>query len=172
MVNLQNKIQQPGQLPGISIPDGCVDAYKRKLRIEEALTWEHTPFVHQGREKGLGGDCVAVLIGVSRKDGYDKKVGFEDIRNYKRMPDSDLMEKTLNACFDRIPLSEALPADILHLWFLQRPQHVAILLENHYIVHADQTVKKLGMPFGGVVVHRMDNWWWSRVVNVYRFRNI
>ncbi len=140
--------------------------------MQEAVSWKGTPFVHQGRAKGIGGDCIACVIGPAKKYGYAEKVGFKDIINYKRMPDANMMQKALLKYLDKVSiLKDALPADILHFYFYGKPQHVAILLEDHYIVHADETVKK-NYETGEVVVHRMEDWWWSRVVGVYRFRGI
>ena len=33
--------------------------------VKEARTWIGTPFVHQGRTKGLACDCLGLMIGVA-----------------------------------------------------------------------------------------------------------
>ncbi len=135
--------------------------------IEEAKTWINTPFKHQGRLKGVGGDCISVLVGIAKKFGYDKKVNFKDdvdYVNYHKMPLNSLLRENMDRYFDKVSFSEGLPADILLFWFVRQPQHVAILLENHLIIHAAENYK--------VCIHRMNDWWWSRVFGVYRFKGL
>ncbi len=132
------------------------------------MRWEHTPFVHQARVCGIGADCIGVPIGVARTFGYDKAVGFGDHRNYQRSPNTEEMQTLLTRYLDPINKKQALPGDLLHLWFLQRPQHVGFLLPDNMILHA----KEERDGSGKVVVHRIDDWWWDRVVSAYRFRGL
>lgn len=132
------------------------------------MHWEGTPFMHQARVRGRGVDCIGVPIGVARYFGYDQSVGFTDYKSYKRSPNAREMETLLRMYLDPIAKNEALVGDLLHLYFLQRPQHVGFLLPNNMILHA----KEEADGSGKVVIHSIDEFWWSRVVHAYRFRGL
>lgn len=132
------------------------------------MRWEGTPFVHQARVLGVGADCIGVPIGVARRFEYDKSVGFTDFRTYKRSPNTREMETLLKTYLDPVKKTEALPGDLLHFYFLQRPQHVGFLLPDNRVLHAKEEVDGSGK----VVVHSIDEWWWDCVVHAYRFRGL
>lgn len=35
---------------------------ERQLIVQEALTWQNTPYHHAGRQKGLGVDCIGIIL--------------------------------------------------------------------------------------------------------------
>lgn len=42
--------------------------------VQEARTWIGTPFVHQGRTKGAGCDCLGLVVGVLSAFGHEPEV--------------------------------------------------------------------------------------------------
>lgn len=156
------------QLSGIPLSSWDASPPSIEEFIEEIMRWEGTPFIHQARVRGVGADCIGVAIGVARVFGYDHSVGFGDHRNYKRSPNTQEMELLLKRYLDPINKRNALPGDLLHLYFIQRPQHIGFLLPDNMILHAKEEHDGSGM----VVVHSIDEFWWSRVVSAYRFRGL
>ena len=84
----------------------------RKSITDEAVTWISTPFVHQGRIKGVGVDCVGLIAGVAAKVGYTPDVP----SNYPVYPDHVMLDKFCNQLLakpKRQGLANALPGDVL-----------------------------------------------------------
>jgi NlpC/P60 family putative phage cell wall peptidase len=128
--------------------------------VEEARTWIGTPFKHQGRIKGLGVDCVGLIIGVAH---FFKLTDF-DYRNYSHTPDGFLMRQLLDQHLRSISIQDAKPGDIVLMRFEAEPQHVGIL-SDYGIIHAYAQVRHC-------VEHRLDNIWKSRIVGAYAYPHI
>lgn len=133
----------------------------REEVIEEARTWINTPFHHQGRVKGAGVDCAGVVIGTAEALGLLSD--FNDMP-YAKSPSADQLRTTLKTYMDEIPVSEALPGDVLLFAFDREPQHVGFLT-NIGLLHAYAQVRKC-------VEHSFDAVWQSRVRGAYRFKGI
>ena len=58
---------------------------------QQARTWLGTPFKHQGRVKGVGVDCLGLLIGVAQeldlRDAQGRKLAAFDALDYGHVPD-------------------------------------------------------------------------------------
>src|SRR5258705_11857517 len=80
----------------------------RSAFITEALTWEGTPYRHQGRLKGVGVDCIGLLVGVAHALGLTDY----DLTDYDKRPDGSLRAR-MNEQLDPIPLNEAKAGDVL-----------------------------------------------------------
>ncbi len=65
----------------------------------------------------------------------------------------------------KINLDDVLPGDILHLSFIQFPQHTVMMMPDGCILHAHEPDKK-------VIHHRINDWWFSRVAGAYRYRGL
>lgn len=133
--------------------------------VAEARTWIGTPFVHQGRLKGVGVDCVGVVIGVAHALG----ISDFDIVSYPMLPDSQMMGRILAEHLDPVSSKSLLPGDILWLRFMGEPQHVAIItgLSPLTVVHSfagARTPRCLEQPLDGL--------WWRRVAGCYRYRGL
>ena len=125
--------------------------------VAEAKTWIGTPFKHQGRVKGLGVDCVGLIIGVAH---FFKLTDFDYV-NYSHTPDGFLMRQLLDQHLYSIPIPEAKAGDIVLMRFEAQPQHVGIL-SDYGIIHAYAQVRRC-------VEHRLDQHWRSRIVGAYAY---
>lgn len=117
-----------------------------------------TPFIHQGRQPGVGLDCGGLLVVALRAVGIEPV----DMAVYDRRPHGGIMERLLDAqpCLTRVQVAERRPADVLVMRFGSDPQHLA-LLAGESILHAWEAA-------GRVVEHRLDNRWMRHIVRVYR----
>lgn len=108
-----------------------------KKIVNEARTWIGTPFKHQGRLKGIGVDCVGLVIGVAK----ELNLSDFDTINYSRVPNVELMGSLLNEHLIEIPVDEAIMGDIFWIKIKQHPQHLAIKSE-YGIIHATSEIGK------------------------------
>ena len=122
----------------------------RNQIIKAARTWIDTPYHHQARIKGVGCDCIGLVIGVCWELGL---IDF-DIGNYDRTPDSTMMMELLDHHCTRT--EDPSPGDLLVFRIRKNPQHVGILTDSG-IIHAYQSV-------GKVVEHGLDDWWHDRII--------
>lgn len=128
--------------------------------VEEAKTWMGTPFKHQGRIKGLGVDCVGLIIGVA----HTFQLTDFDYTHYTHQPDGFLMRQLLDQHLQSISIQAAKAGDIVLMRFETQPQHVGIL--SHYgIIHAYAQVRRC-------VEHRLDAVWRSRIVGAYAYPRV
>lgn len=127
-----------------------------------ALELIGTPYHHQGRLAGVGGDCAFVPIYIAIKNNLP----YGDVSNYSRIPDGKTLRDTLkNNTEKEVTLAEAEPGDILLMRFMNEPQHIAILMPNNQILHSYIRARK-------VVIHNFDESWREKVVGVFVFKNL
>lgn len=131
--------------------------------VAEARSYIGTPFHHQGRVKGIGIDCVGLVIGIAHALGLSDF----DTADYGRQPDPVAMGATLDAHLDRVNLSDIRPGDILWLRMIWEPMHLAIVTEVDplRIVHAYQ---RPGLS--RCVEQGIDDAWRRRIVACFRYR--
>lgn len=154
----------------------------REQIVEIARSWKGTSYLHQGNIKNLGADCEGFVEGVFREAGFLEVE--EIVHNWRRREDGSLMLSLLNQNLDfvegsaprePIDMSLALPGDILAfcdpaLREPDVPRHLGIYTgaraDNvHYVIH-------MGDETHGVLEHRMDRRWLSRVHSIWRVRGI
>lgn len=139
----------------------------------EALSWVGTPYLHLGRTKGLGVDCIGLILEVTKALGLSWQ-GYEDTP-YQRIPGSrlrrDLVEHT-ETVWDggitplRKPLLLAQEGDIAAVAWNKYPMHAGFLTKTPmawYLIHA------YSLPYK-VVHHRVDDQWLSRLKSLHRLR--
>lgn len=126
--------------------------------IAEARTWLGTPYHHQGRAKGVGCDCIGLVIGVGRALGLVAV----DAGGYSRQPDG----RSLRAGFERhavaLPLDRLQPGDVLMMRIRRDPQHVGILGPGGTLIHAHSGA-------GRVVEIPLDDRWRDRIVAAFAY---
>ncbi len=155
---------------------------KRSQIINEARTWLGTPFHHQGRVKGVGVDCIGLIIGVGRAVGTLPETF--DATGYGREPHNHSLPKGMvkhltikcsviedvEGCgcgkkHKYAELDRARHGDILLFRFLREPQHVGFYTRDNTIIHAYDGSEKC-------VEHRLDDKWKKRVVAIYEWPGV
>lgn len=125
----------------------------------QARTWLGTPFHHQGRLKGIGADCVGLIVGVADELGLNPP----DVTNYSRRPQGNLLVEMIEKRAEKINPADARTGDILVFKIYKEPQHAAIKTE-YGIIHSCQGV--------GVVETSLEGDWASRLVAAYRIPEV
>lgn len=126
--------------------------------VKKAREYIGTPFQHQGRLKGVGVDCVGLVVCVAK----ELKLSDYDFLEYSRIPTGNMLEALLVTHLDKIPKSEARSGDIYLLRIDKEPQHLAIVSDKG-IIHAYS-------GSGGVVEHSVNEKWHKRIIAAFRFR--
>ena len=105
--------------------------------VTEARSWVGTPYLHQGRRKGQGVDCIGLVVGVAPS----LCITVKDRADYAQQPAKGELQKELDRHGFRIPFTARQAGDILLMRFSTEPQHVAIFT-GQSIIHAYQNVGK------------------------------
>lgn len=132
--------------------------------VAAARLWLGTPFCHQGRRRGVGVDCVGLVIAVAHELGLSDF----DITGYARRPDSDLLARLAHELMQPIDPAAARPGDVLLIAIEGRAQHLAIrsdLAGDPAIIHAHA-------PRRRVVEHRIDEDWAQRILAAFRLPGV
>jgi NlpC/P60 family putative phage cell wall peptidase len=133
------------------------------LVVAEARRWLKTPFLHQGRLRGVGVDCAGVVIGVA----HDLGLSAFDVTGYARHPDGRSLEAMCDANMTRVAMDEVRAGDVLLMRFGREPQHLAIVTQASpmQILHAQGEI-------GACVEHSLDVRWRRRIVRAYRLPGV
>lgn len=117
----------------------------RQQIVDEARTWLGTPFVHQGRLKGVGVDCIGLVICVAR----DLAIYDYDFNNYRVIPNPRKMGDELKKNLIPKKYEDLQMGDII--WFRIRslPQHVGIKTDTGFIHAYSENKKVLEVDFTG-----------------------
>jgi len=102
----------------------------RERWLATVISYEGTPYVHQGRLPGVGMDCPAPII-VGAWDCGIKPRSF-DVQGYPRSPDGHTLQRICEAHMTRLPgLEAALPGDAILCAFREsgRAQHLGIVTD-------------------------------------------
>lgn len=106
--------------------------------IAAARQWIDTPFHHQARLKGVGVDCVGLVIGVARELGLIAP-DF-DVVGYPRVPDGTSLMELAATHMTPIDRAAMQPGDVVVVSFDRDPQHLGILGDYRHgglsIIHA------------------------------------
>lgn len=126
-----------------------------------------TPFVHQGRVRGVGLDCLGLMWVAARDAG----VPIPDGQGYVRNPNPQRLRAELIARLDPISINEIRAGDLGEFWIYRErlPQHVAVFCDypggGLSLLHALYDSH-------GTVEHRFTEYWRRRLVAAYRFRGL
>lgn len=152
--------------------------------LAEARSWLGTPFKHQGRLKGVGCDCLGLLIGVAAALDLQGKGGqkLADLDNlsYGHFPDENALRAGLDAAL--YPAENLSAGCIVLIKIEGRAQHLGMigslesgvwsLEENQTLNSKLQTLTLIHAyaPHRKVVEHRLSEEWWERIVAIYQNR--
>ncbi len=135
--------------------------------VSEALSWVGTPYRHQGSRKGVGCDCLGLLLGVWRA-----LYGAEPERPGPYAPDwaeaggeDRFLDAARRHCQAK-PLAELRAGDlVLFRWRPHLPaKHAGIMVGPERFVHAYQG--------SAVVVSALVPQWRKRIAGVFSFPTI
>ncbi len=133
----------------------------------EALTWVGTPYRHQGRRKGVGCDCLGLLIGVwCEVYGAAPEEPGPYAADWAEAGGADsFLGAARRHCREK-PLSEMGEGDlILFRWRPHLPaKHAAILISPDRFVHAYEG--------SAVVVSTLVPQWRKRIAAVFAFPEV
>lgn len=106
--------------------------------VTEARAWLGTPFHHQARLKGVGCDCVGLVIGVARALALVPPAF--DVPPYPRAPDGTSLLALTDAHMTRLPQDAMQPGDVVVVAFDREPQHLGVVGDYRHgglsIIHA------------------------------------
>ena len=132
--------------------------------VAEARAWLGTPFLHQGRHRGLGVDCVGLVAGVAKAL---QLVDYE-VTGYARHPDGVMLRAECERVLRRLaPGEPAREGDVLLFRIARDPQHLGIVTAVAEGRPARMIHAYAGGP-GRCVEHGLDARWLRRVVAIYR----
>lgn len=113
----------------------------RQCIIDEALSWEDTPYHHLQRCKGAGVDCIQFVVGVALNCGLLTEAQINRIPYYTDQwhlhKNEELLLNTIRT-FDvcEVPIETRQPGDILIFQYGRVCNHVSIFLPNNELIHA------------------------------------
>lgn len=98
-----------------------------------------TPFHHQARVRGVGVDCVGLVICVARELGHLPPAW--DVTGYARQPDGSQLMHHLADRLVPVPQADMRPGDVVCVAFARHPQHVGVVGDYVHgglsLIHAD-----------------------------------
>ena len=135
----------------------------RQRLIEDVSGLVGTPYHHQGRDEN-GLDCVGLIIAALRLQGIDPRAPAD----YGKSPPGDSLLRHIDLCglFQKVPVDQRQPGDILVFAIRRDPQHLGILIERpaygpELMVHSADVIMRVQTATLGEA-------WLKRIVAVYR----
>ncbi|MEP9397204.1 NlpC/P60 family protein [Mesorhizobium sp. KR2-14] len=134
------------------------------LIVAEAMSWLGTPYRHQGRRKGVGCDCLGLVLGVWRAVyGREPEQPGHYAPDWAEAGGQDLMlEAARRHCTEK-PSKQPSAGDlVLFRWRPHLPaKHAAIMIAPERFIHAYQG--------HAVVASALVPQWRSRIAGVFAF---
>lgn len=138
----------------------------RDIVINKALEYVETPYKHQGRKKGIGVDCVGLIIGVATElNIFDLN---NDNTSYRMIPDGNLLMKKARENLVEKNINDLENGDVLVMTFDLYPQHFAFYYKKNneeFIIHSYSKIKK-------VLVQRYDQSWKDKTQFAFSFKEL
>lgn len=138
--------------------------------VAHARGWLGTPFHHQARLRGVGCDCLGLIVGVVNelelKDAQGTPLAAYDEVTYSREPDGAYLTEKLVGLLDEVPVADMQAGDLSLFKVRDNPQHLAILTDYEGsigMIHCFAQARR-------VVEHRLDDDWKSRLLKVFRWQ--
>lgn len=111
----------------------------REAVLAEAVRWIGTPYCHQACKRGVGADCLGLIVGVWNAVATTPlELARHDQRSWAQHADGEPLLDGLRQFLTEQSPASALPGDVLALrWRSRWPaSHLAILMPDTTIVHA------------------------------------
>lgn len=138
----------------------------KDIVIKIARTYIGTKWVHQGRSKDFGVDCVGLLTCTFTEAGFD----VIDEVGYARNPDGKKLKEMLDKqkALKKVPLNDLQSGDIALFKVRRLPQHVALMCNGKRgelnMIHAYNGGNRK------VVEHNFAEFWKTRILAAYRIK--
>ena len=126
--------------------------------VTAARGWLGTPWHHQGRVRGVGVDCVGVIIGVAR----DLGLSTFDVTGYARRPAAG--ELASGCICHMTPVEAGQPGDVLLFHMDGQAQHLGVATDIG-VLHAFAPMRR-------VVEHGLDDGWRAKIVAAFRLPGV
>ena len=138
--------------------------------VSEARKWLGTPFHYQGRIRGIGCDCLGLVVGVASALGIHSKQGGKlasyDVQDYDHTRDQMLLHESVEKHLVRTAKLEI--GSIVVIKCEGNPQHIGIIGDYPYgkfsLIHACMKSDK-------VVEHRVMKKMLEQIKGIYSFYN-
>lgn len=150
----------------------------RQAVVDEARAWIGTPWHHQAAVKGVGSDCIGLLLGVAGALGLveagDSILHDERLRSYGREPLPHLLLAACDDYMNHIPIAAAGLGDVLLLRVPrgQYPQHFGIASELGADGFPSRMIHSTAASPRQVVENRIDAHWRARILRAYTLRGV
>lgn len=106
--------------------------------VAAARGWIGTPYHHQARIKGMGVDCIGLVIGVARE--LSLVAPDFDINGYRRRPDGTTLMRLSLQHMSAVDFEAMQAGDVVVVAFDTEPQHFGILADYRHgglsMIHA------------------------------------
>lgn len=138
--------------------------------ILESQSWLNTPYIHKQRVKGVGVDCVQLIIGIALELDLIKLSDIADLPIYSIQ---EYLHDDSNKLLDILEqykckkVKNLRPGDILVFQYGRSASHVAVLLPDNMIIHA-----RLDLPVPRVVINTYSDEYKERFVRAYSFPGV
>lgn len=133
--------------------------------VQEALSWEGTPYHHQAGLKGVGVDCAYFIGHVAKNIGLIDEFVVEPYSNQWHLHNKE--EKMLNILdnFGCKISYEPKAGDILAFKYGRVCSHLGILLDDYRFIHSS-------LPHGQVIIEELKDDYLERLKYVYEFPGV
>ncbi len=136
--------------------------------IQTARGWVGTPFHHQGRLKGVGVDCLGLLVGIAQELDLRDENGVplinHDALDYGHLPDEQRLFASLKK---HCKGARILRASLIGLFKVDgSARHLGVIGQQKgylTLIHAYAPARQ-------VVEHRLDEQWERKLVKLFRFK--
>ena len=134
--------------------------------VTTAQSYIGTPYHHQGRQRGVGVDCVGLLVGVAKDLGLQHT----DSTTYEQDPEPGLILEYLEAWCDRVEPEDARPGDVVAFWVTEGagPVHAGVLTPTGLVHCWNRASPRKSPPT--VVEHRFVGYWKEHAHSFWRYR--
>jgi NlpC/P60 family putative phage cell wall peptidase len=143
--------------------------------IAEARRWIGTPYHHQAAKRGVGCDCIGLIVGVGKTFGlmgedFDER--FKQFAGYSRVPNPRMMRRWMELFLEPADVARnKIPPPGFIAWIQWReelPMHLGIIADFEDRATMIHSYK----PVGYCAEHTFDANWRERVHSFWKFKGL